>query len=98
MKTYTIFAQAYGTGAYACGEFGEGCSPLDGGDTGNENPGTGTETGTGNGSTTQPTDGILAPLTGFIQQPGYIVYPTLLAVAVIIGSITFALSKALKRR
>ena len=41
---------------------------------------------------------ISAPLTGFLQQPAYIVLPTLLLIAVFIGALTFAAARLVRSR
>ena len=47
-------------------------------------------------NTTQGTPN--APDTGFFGQPAYIVYPTLLAVAIVVGTISFLISRKLRSR
>lgn len=47
---------------------------------------------------TQTTGAPGAPDTGFFGQPAYVVYPTLLAVAVVVGTVTFLISRKLRSR
>lgn len=48
-------------------------------------------------TTEQPTTNPDAPLTGFLSQPPYIVLPALLGVAIIIGSISYLISRKLRK-
>lgn len=41
---------------------------------------------------------VLAPLTGFFEQPVYVVLPVLLAVAIVLGAATFAVTRMVKSR
>ena len=41
---------------------------------------------------------MLAPLTGFFEQPVYVVLPVLLAVAIVLGAATFAVTRMVKSR
>lgn len=48
--------------------------------------------------TTSEEKGPLAPDTGFLGQPPYVVLPALLLLAVLIGSLTFLIARKLRRR
>lgn len=77
---------AYGTDAYGCGAYNsiESCQ-------------TDPSNLAGEPQTTQET-GILAPLTGLMDQPPAVLLPTLLLVGVLIGTMTYFVSRAIKRR
>lgn len=47
--------------------------------------------------TTEPGTDPNAPLTGFFSQPAYVILPTLLALAVIIGSISYLIARKLRK-
>lgn len=61
----------------------------------NYNDGCATNTGDGTGSTTD--GGLFAPDTGLFAQPAYILYPTLLAVAVVIGTLSYLITRQVKK-
>lgn len=43
------------------------------------------------------TTGVQAPDTGFFTQPAYVLYPTLLGIAVVIGTLTFIITRYIKK-
>lgn len=48
-------------------------------------------------TTEQPGTDPLAPLTGFLEQPPYVVLPVLLGAALIIGSLSYLIARKLRR-
>ncbi|GEM_PF-4562397 len=79
------FAAAYGEGSFSCQNYNDGCNAT-------TNPGT-----TDPGTTTTTGGGIFAPDTGLFAQPAYVLYPTLLAVAVVIGTLSYLIVRQVKK-
>ena len=53
--------------------------------------------GYNDGCTTGATSGVGAPDTGLFAQPAYILFPTLLGVAVVIGTLSFLIARQIKK-
>ena len=90
---YQLLAQAYGESNYS--------SDVYGGQETEQETGTDTGTGTGTGTNTGTTQDTTpqAPLTGlFSEQPASVIIPALLLVAVLIGTISFLISRSIRNR